>query len=225
MNILAGLGSMVSCVCSTIGNAIGGTIGSLTGKMGELLTVVLDPYKVIEIACKIIKSVAESLGLIEKEENVEELGVKATQPNTKRSDEFESTEEYIKYLREEVELDKKRYEGLSKEEKLACKVAGTAIVVKGVEEKSGMKLPPEFLVDITKINLKHDELGAYIESFKMNGISDMKVMTDYLSGKGEYSKADVASKAIVNGLLALNPQMSIEEVQDKLVEMKEAARQ
>lgn len=225
MNLLAGLGSIVSGVCSVIGSAIGGTIGSLTGKIGELLTVVLDPYKVIEIACKIIKTIAESLGLIEKEEMVEEIGAKASQPNTKRSDEFENTEEYIKYLREDVEIDKKRYEGLSKEEKLACKVAGTVIVVKGVEEKTGMKLPPEFLVDMTKLNLKHDELNTYIQSFKTHGISDMKVMTDYLSGKCEYNKVDTASRAIVNGLMSLNPQMSLEDVQDKLVEMKEAARQ
>ncbi|MGL4790161.1 MAG: hypothetical protein ACRCW1_02025 [Anaerotignaceae bacterium] len=217
------IGAAVSAVGSAIGgacSAIGGAIGSTIIGLDKIISVVeMKTENIIETVCKIVVAIGEALGLIDKTEKVEELGAKATQVDTKKPEDFETSEEYIKYLREEVELDKDRLDKMSKEEKHACQLAGTAIIVKGVEEKTGTKMSPEFLVDIAKIDLNHRELSSYIDAFKANGVNDMKVMTDYLSGKCEVNKVDTAAKAVVEGIMSLNPDMSKKEVDDKLGQM------
>lgn len=213
-------GGAIGAVCSTIGGAIGGAVGSFASVIGGLFPEIALGKLFIDLIGAIVNGIAEILGIGNKEEKLDELGAKATQPDTKKSEEFSSTEEYIKYLREEVKLDQERFDKMSPEEKLANQLAGTAIITKGIEEKTGTKIPAEFLVNSAKLKLSYEETKAYIDAFKSNGINDMGIMTNYLSGKGDGLSNDISKKSISEAMQTINPEMSKESIEEKIFEMK-----
>ena len=97
----------------------------------------------IEVISAIVSVVAEILGLKDEEETPEELGMKA-EIAEKKPEDFESVDQYIEYLREEVSIDKKELEELSDEDRVKYLAIGTAITIKGIEEKYKMDMPVDF---------------------------------------------------------------------------------
>ena len=82
---------------------------------------------VISIASSIIHGVLEILGISLKDEP-EILGAKAEQCD-KNLDDFDDVKSYIHFLQNEVELDKERFDRLTFEEKLGCKMVGMTLEV------------------------------------------------------------------------------------------------
>lgn len=214
----------LSAASSAIGGAIGGLMTKIPTVMGPILGPVLDPIKIIEAIAKMVSFIGEAFGLTKSEEKVEELGAKAVQPGVSKSEEFESTEAYIKYLREEVAFDEARFNSLSQEEKLACKLAGTSIIVKGVEEKTGVVIPPEALVTSAKMEMKGEDFKAVVDAFKETGLESLKDFVDYLVGKIDMNKIVQVASAITKAIASQNPSMPPEIVQEKIMDWKDLAR-
>ena len=148
---IASVGSAIVGALSTAGTfivSVASKIGPVAVKFAEnFLSVVakmpkidLETFKiVIEVAGKIIGAVCNLLG-INTEENPEILGAKAQQAE-KSLDEFDNdTAAYIKYLKEEIKLDKEKFDKMTAEEKIGCKAIGLALETKAVEEKKLRKL-------------------------------------------------------------------------------------
>lgn len=167
--------SAVSSVCSSIGGAIMGGIGSLAP--------VISPW--LSVAVAVISVLAEIFTEKPKEEKPEELGMKAEQADKKPED-FDSINDYIEYLRQEIKVDTAKLENLSEEERMKYQAVGLGLYVKNIEEKQGMKLDPAFLKVVPEmINLGYtaQDIGNLMQSMKKNGVNDMKMYPEFMKGE------------------------------------------
>lgn len=167
--------SAVSSVCSSIGGAIMGGIGSLAP--------VISPW--LSIAVAVISVLAEIFTEKPEEEKPEELGMKAEQADKKPED-FDSINDYIEYLRQEIKVDAAKLENLSEEERMKYQAVGLGLYVKNIEEKQGMKLDPAFLKVVPEmINLGYtaQDIGNLMQSMKKNGVNDMKMYPEFMKGE------------------------------------------
>lgn len=167
--------SAVSSVCSSIGGAIMGGVGSLAP--------VISPW--LSVAVAVISVLAEIFTEKPKEENPEELGMKAEQADKKPED-FDSINDYIEYLRQEIKVDAAKLENLSEEERMKYQAVGLGLYVKNIEEKQGMKLDPAFLEvvpEIIKLGYTAQDIGNLMQSMKKNGVNDMKMYPEFMKGE------------------------------------------
>lgn len=167
--------SAVSSVCSSIGGAIMGGIGSLAP--------VISPW--LSVAVAVISVLAEIFTEKPKEEKPEELGMKAEQAD-KKPENFDSINDYIEYLRQEIKVDAAKLENLSEEERMKYQAVGLGLYVKNIEEKQGMKLDPAFLKVVPEmINLGYtaQNIGNLMQSMKKNGVNDMKMYPEFMKGE------------------------------------------
>lgn len=177
-------------VISTICSGIGGAVMRAVGAFAENLVVVPVPHiviaKLIGVVIGIISAVSEALTEKPHEETPEEIGLKA-EVAEKKPEDFDSINEYINYLREEIKIDEERLREMKAEDKVAYAAVGAGLYVKQVEEKYGMELPPEFWRSTA--SLKEDgqipeEMPENLIVFmKEHGIKSGAVFSDYLSNK------------------------------------------
>lgn len=223
--------SAISSVCSSVGGFLGGCATKIGGGIGSFVANILGPIikgpseLELKIAAAIVKGVitivtdiAKALGII-KDENIEELGVKATQEETRPREDFASEKEYIEYLRKEIELDKKRMEAMPLAEKLACQAIGTAIVSRGIKEETGMELSPEFLLAAEKAKLSAGEIMACIEKFKVSDYKSLDIVKDYLQGKDMKGQGGKVGDNLVAALQQANPGVDSDAAKDKLTDL------
>ncbi|MDY4573990.1 MAG: hypothetical protein SPD90_02920 [Intestinibacter sp.] len=217
LGIFSAVGSFISGVVSTVGSFIASSATRLVTRLPE---VVLVARVVIDVIATVISKVAEVLGIAPKDENPEELGAKSMQEGTRPRSDFESTQEYLDYLRKDVKLDEEKYAKMCPEQKIACSVLGTTMVAKSIEEKTGVELPPEFLETIYKSKLRHDQVERCINSFADNGISSMGEMTKYITNDLSEDEASKVGGVIKDSLKELSPSMTDAEIQQEIVAMK-----
>ena len=223
MGLFSGIVSAVSAVTSFISTALP-AVGPAIARFATTLVTKLPELQLLtKILVGVIQGVAEAFGLIKENDTAEELGAKAVECDKKPED-FKSTEDYINYLRNEVQVDSDKLKNMSDVEKFACSSIGVAILSKGIEEKVGMFIPSDFWVEVGKQNIKADEVKAYIDAFKDNGFTELN-MSDYLKGNLNVSENKQVSPIMESVLSKLNPELSQSEVKDKLFDMKLASQE
>ncbi len=205
------LSSAVDIVTSVVG-AIGSAISTMAPKLLEVAGKWLGPV------AQIVQAVAVILGILKPEENVEELGAKAMQAEQKPED-FDSYAKYIEYLRNEVELDKEKFEKASDSEKLARTAIGSSIAIKGIEEKKGFEIPLDTWISLAKLNFenKEKEVDAILDTFKGEGLEDFNKYTKgELSSEKELEVGDTLVEMYQN----LEPNASPEDIEKKVMQME-----
>lgn len=213
--LLGGLSTLIS----TLGPVVTKVASSLLTKLPEIVEVALKVSKVIS---SVVQSVAEILGLSPHGEDVEELGFKAMQEGTRAKMEDESMEDYLNYLRNEVSVDKTKFQALSEEDKLKCNVMGTGMLSQSISEKSGLEISGDFLLDMQKMKMSGEQLSKYIETFSEKGVDSLDELTQYLRGElndRESAKIEAIIKSIEK---TSNPSLSDGEVLLRMDAMKEA---
>lgn len=213
--LLGGLSTLIS----TLGPVVTKVASSLLTKLPEIVEVALKVSKVIS---SVVQSVAEIQGLSPHGEDVEELGFKAMQEGTRAKMEDESMEDYLNYLRNEISVDKTKFQALSEEDKLKCNVMGTGMLSQSISEKSGLEISGDFLLDMQKMKMSGEQLSKYIETFSENGVDSLDELTQYLRGElndRESAKIEAIIKSIEK---TSNPSLSDGEVLLRMDAMKEA---
>ena len=213
--LLGGLSTLIS----TLGPVVTKVASSLLTKLPEIVEVALKVSKVIS---SVVQSVAEIQGLSPHGEDVEELGFKAMQEGTRAKMEDESMEDYLNYLRNEVSVDKTKFQALSEEDKLKCNVMGTGMLSQSISEKSGLEISGDFLLDMQKMKMSGEQLSKYIETFSEKGVDSLDELTQYLHGElndRESAKIEAIIKSIEK---TSNPSLSDGEVLLRMDAMKEA---
>lgn len=229
MGFWGAVGAVVGAIGSAVGamlsgaSAICGALGGVVGALGSTFCTSLaagitalgvgDVIAVIMAVAKVVSWIAEKLGLTTEDEQPEELGVKAEQADKKPED-FDSIEEYIKYLREEVEIDKEKMEKLSQEERAKYAAVGSAILVQGIEEKYKMQLPAEFWCTVVDRKMDEEQIKCLIDTFKEKGVTDMKDLDDYLNNRKIESgtpRSEI-SDTIIEAIKKQNPGISQEDI-------------
>lgn len=215
INIITLASSAISAVITAL-PTIGRTVTALIAKIPPPMLA-----QIVDIICEIVKGLAEKL--FSKNDNPEELGQKAMAAEKKPED-FESTEKYINYLHNEVQVNKEEFNKLSSDEKLARSVAGIALYTGAVEEKTNMAIPPEFLVLAAVLRMNGPEVWQYLQSFKSAGLSDMTDMCDYLERKADPKNAEKIGAAILDGASKNNPELNIDQLENKISAYMEASK-
>lgn len=225
---LSAVGSFVSSACSAIGSvcsAIGGALFTGAGGIAALATGIVgsvvglglpEILLAIQAVGAIVSAIAEVLGLKDEEETPEELGMKAEMADKKPED-FESTEKYIEYLRNDVQIDKEKLDNLKEEDKIKYGAIGSSIYIKGIEEKYGMNMPAEFWTTVADLKMDGKQVKAYIDSFKEHNINDMSDMSSYIKRDLEDGKdRGNISNAMIDALKKINPDATEDELYGKL---------
>lgn len=247
MSFWGGIGSAISGALSAVGSAIcsgisgicsaiGGALFTGSGGIAALATAIIGPVVAspevalimvaIQAVASIVCAIAESLGMKDKDETPEELGMKAEQAE-KKPENFDTIGEYIEYLRKEVEIDKAEMEKLSEKEKAAYGAVGTSLYIKGIEEQFGMKAPGEFWRTAADLNLNGEDVKKYMETFREKGITDMADMSDYIKGKAPLSGTEpkLVSDSMVETLKRIYPELAEDGIYDKLNQMSASLSQ
>ena len=200
--------SAVGRVASSVGSFIAGTASSLLSVAGKYLNPV----------CSIIEIVAKIIGLLNENETPEELGDKAIRADKKPED-FDSINEYINYLREEIQFDSGEFEKLSKEDKTVRKAVGSAILVKGINEKKDTDIPLETWVAMGKLNLqeKSNEINAILDNFKKEEYGDF---AKYVDGNLSPDKELEVGQKLVDMYKKIYPDLSENELEQKVKNME-----
>ena len=210
MGFLNLLGNAISSAASVITDAISSLGGALAGSANNLLKMagpLLGPIG------KAIEMVAILLDVLKPDEKIEELGEKALIAD-KKPENFDSNADYINYLRNEVQLDKEKFEKASTMEKMARTAVGASIVNKGIEEKKGGVIPTMFWVKVAEQALKAKEINALIDNFKTDSLDKFVA---YSEGKLSYKDEVKTGGKLVDMYKELEPNLSNEEIEKKVM--------
>lgn len=208
------IGEGIKTICETLGSEGLALIGCIA--MALLIPGFGLPEILAIIQC--IAEIAKILG-VDGDDSPEELGMKA-EIAEKKPEDFDSIEEYIKYLNEEIELEDGAVEDLSEVDKAKYGAMGAALNIKAIEEKYDVSLSQDFLRDVTIMKLDSKEVASYIQGFKENGITKMQDMTDYLRGEKIDSDKGSVSQSMLDVMSDLYPELSQEQLESKLAEMR-----
>ena len=226
MGLFSAIGGVFSSIVSGISSALGGAGGAIAALASAICPGIGLPEILlgIQIIGGIVSAIAKALGMTE-EETPEELGMAAEEAELK-PDNFDTTEKYIAYLREEVKkMDKSRLENLSDIDKVKYQAMGTAITIKGIEEKYGMKMPAEFWLATKDQKMEAEGVKTFIDSFKKNGVEDMGDMASFLKGEDTKSDVHAVSNSMMEALGKMYPDLSKDELEDKLTEMENKVKE
>lgn len=206
MGLFSGICSVVASVCSAVGSAVGGLATGLAK---------LNPY--LAAISTIVQVVGTLLGVLNKGENMDEMGQKAMQTDKKPED-FDAYSDYIDHLRNDVVLDKKEFEELSDIEKMGRSILGTAITIKGVEEKKGFDIPLAAWVVMAKMGMNEkngSEIDTVLEAFKGNYDNLSKYTEGELNAKKEIEVRDDLYEVYKE----IEPNASDKEIKEKVLNM------
>lgn len=213
MGFWSGLGSLVSGAISAV-SSLAGSIGGLAASALKIAGPLLGPMATI------ISAVAQLLGVFKKEDDVEELGAKAMQSD-KSPEDFDSNAEYIEHLRNDIKLDREKFEKAGDVEKLARVAMGTSIAMKGINEEKDFDIPIEAWVSMAKLGLNETnakEVDTILDTFKDGNLGDF---AKYVDGKLEgIDKNDKMSDSLVDMYKELEPNSSVSDIEDKVMKMQ-----
>lgn len=229
--------SEISSICSSIGNLVlGEAVSSFVFSLGiSKMFPVLDIVNIIMLVVDVVVKIAESLGLKkEKEDEPDELAMKA-EKDDKKPEDFDSIQEYIKHLQEDIQLtkeEKEKLEQMSPEEKSAYHSTGTYIYIKAINEKlgfdkSGLKdsklvgITPEVLADLVKIQnvISPSDFVVYNKCLQQNGVG-IKEFSDYLHNRSKDLATDEkVQDALINAMKELSPNITNHEINQNLYQL------
>lgn len=212
------IGDGIKAICDKIGTDGMLLIGSIA------LSLIIPGFGLPEILTliQIVGEVAKSFH-VGGEDSPEELGMK-TEIADKKPDDFETTEEYLKYLNEEVNLDPSEVKNLTPEDRAKYGLIGASLDIKALQEKYHIELSPEFLRDVTIMKMPGEEVGTYTKTFAEKGITKMQDMTDYLRGNAVDSEKSTISSSMLDTMRTLYPELSEDELESKLSDMESELR-
>ena len=213
--IISSIISAVSSIATTVGPAVSVFAKTLVEELPSIIETI------VKVA-KVVVDVAQTFGLLNPDEDALTLGAKVKQEGTRGRMDGESMEDYFNYLREEVELDKDKLDNMTDEEKVACQVVGTAMTSEAISEKMGVKLSPEFVASMAKIEMSAVQLESYVKSFCKNGIDSMDYLIRFLNGKLSDSDLVQVYDSVESVEKAIDPTLDDNALQSKIEDMKSA---
>lgn len=116
-------------------------------EFAERMLVLAEKYPSIAEFAQMIDKAAEIMGdvlyvLGNNMEPADVFGAKIAQSD-KGIDEFDSIEAYITYLKNEIELDKEKFDALSTKERVAYSIIGMAVEAGAIGEKLRIEIPAD----------------------------------------------------------------------------------
>lgn len=215
MGLWSTISSVVSGACSIISSAVT-IIGSPVAKLA--MSIAEMGLNVAVKVGEIIRNIGINLGILKPEDMMVELGQKAMQCD-KTPDDFDSISAYIDHLRNEVTIDKGLLGCLDEKELLARSAMGTAITLKGISEKLDTAITPKFIATVAAQNLETQEIISTIKTYKDKNLNTEDYAA-YLKDELSIAESQKHSRALVEAYQKLEPELSIEQIEDKVMGLK-----
>lgn len=179
--------------------------------------------QMIDKAADIMGDVLYALGITTDPADV--LGAKIAQSD-KGIDAFDSVEAYITYLKNEIELDKEKFDALSTEQSVAYSITGMAVEASEIGEKLGIEIPADAvelvakIAEIGKIALEAKEMISLISKIKDGGVSNLNDVCDCLKGTGDSDRLKTG-EALLKVLDTLKPNEGKDIINEIMDEVRE----
>lgn len=208
------LSSVVSAACSVV-NSVASILGSIANRAITILE--MGASLAIRVG-EAIKAVGISLGIIMPNDDLQELGEKAMMSEKTPAD-FDSISAYIDHLRNDVTIDREKFNRLDEKELLARSAIGSAITLQGINEKLETVVCPQFMAMVATQNLTADEIVATIKTYKEKSLSTSHYSL-YLKDELSIEQSREHSNALVEAYQQLEPELSIEQIEDKVMGLR-----
>lgn len=216
-DFLSSLGSAIGSVCSVIGETL--------GKVGK--TIAQTAIKILpmaEIVVNVVKTVAQVCSVLQKDDKVEELG-SAMRQSQKKPEDFDSINEYIDHLREEIKSGGVDVKPTGNEiQDWADKAMGCSLVMQAINEKHKISTTPDFWMTIGKKfnegKINEKEVDGILKKSAETQV-DPENVKNYINHdeiKGNSSKSEISS-VIVDGLKEAQPQASESQITQRFNEL------
>ncbi|SEL36034.1 hypothetical protein SAMN02910353_02442 [Ruminococcus sp. YRD2003] len=149
-----------------------------------------------------------------------DLAVRA-ELSDKKPEDFDSYNDYIKHLANDIKSDKLKLENLSGQEKMGYSLVGLAIREKQINQNSNMEIQPETYVDAYKANMTAEELAEMI-GINSEKLEEMPRLGDYFEGeKLDSEKQSQMRESLHDAISATSPEMSEDEIDERIYDLKE----
>ncbi|WP_254618680.1 hypothetical protein [Vibrio metschnikovii] len=208
------LSSVVSAACSVV-NSVASILGSIANRAITILE--MGASLAIRVG-EAIKAVGISLGIIMPNDDLQELGEKAMMSEKTPAD-FDSISAYVDHLRNDVTIDREKFSRLDEKELLARSAIGSAITLQGINEKLETVVCPQFMAMVATQNLTADEIVATIKTYKEKSLSTSDYSL-YLKDELSIAQSREHSNALVEAYQQLEPELSIEQIEDKVMGLR-----
>ncbi len=209
------ISSVVSKAVSVVSSAIK-TVGSVVVEGAKkFLEIGIDKLKTV---VTILETIAKALGIIAPNEDAEELGDKAMRADKKPED-FDSINEYIEYLRNEIKSSREEIEALSLEERLARRSVGASLLSKAIAEKKSLEIPAEFWKESVRVGLNAKEIDEFLTKFQKAGIAPSDFVK-YLKKELEVNEEEKMDSTLIQAYKELEPNLSEKEIEEKVVRLQ-----
>ena len=212
MGLFSSLCSFVSSACSTISSAVSNIGRGIASVATSIVSLG------VSLAAKVsdaIKGVGISLGIIRPEDTMEELGERAILSDKKPED-FDSINEYIDHLKNNVPFDKEKFDRLDDKELLARSSIGASITLKGINEKLNATVTPEFMAIVASQELEVNEIIETIKVYKEKELN-LDDYDLYLNDELTLDETNKHSSALVEAYQKLEPELSLDKIEEKVM--------
>ena len=212
MGFLSFIGSAISAAVSVV-TKVASVVGSVIKETAK--TMIEWGVEKLRLVADVIETVSKLFGIIKPEDNIDDIGDRAMRCD-RRAEEFDSTSEYIDYLKENVEASD--LEKLSEHDKLARKAIGSALMSKAISEKLSLEIPIEFWKVGVEAGLSAKELDSFLKQFKKDGIKP-EDFVKYLKQELEEKEEEKVEDVLVLAYKELEPTADIKEIEEKVVSL------
>lgn len=235
-SVVKSVGSSLTSFASKAIGIVGNLATKAAGFIGMVATLPLGPLGpiagailqqiMIHLVSKAIEYLAKKLGIIEDRDKVEEVGYRVEEAQEhddwKRQEDFKSFEEYYAYLKEQIPDDKIDRKKLAAN-RTEYTVLGMMELTNGLENRTGIKMPEEFLFEIGRSRMEPNEILAIVDAFKFLG-SDTVFISDYLKGKLTRAENIRIEDALLVSLRKYYPDKDDDYFHERLGIMRMASR-
>lgn len=234
------VGGAISTVASAIGSAFSAAVSvcktvaktviaaAAMNILGPLVTIacgvlgpVLGPVVAELIKRKIEEVLRNLLGGLE-DERTDEMGYRIEEAENhddwKKSDEFESFNEYYEYLKQQIPDEEIDQAKLS-ERKYFYEAIAINTLAEEVGKKYDIAIEPDFLMEIGRSAMDTKEAEAIIAAYKNLGYNSV-AFSDYLNGKLSPSEVEKVRAALLASLKGVYPEKDGADFESRLAIME-----
>ena len=216
--ILGFLGGIASAAIGIVSGVVS-TIGSVAASVARTIISIAPTMEKIVIFRNVITAIAQVLGILNPEEDTEEIGAKVMQEDTRPRMPNESAEDYLNYLRMDVELEREKKDQMDEKDRMACIAMGSALTLETLSEKGTAQLTPEFVMNASKTKLAPEHIIHIASSFEKNQIGVNK-FNDYFENKLNGNDLLNVNTVMKESIKEIHPDMTDKEIRNEIYQMK-----
>ena len=206
--------TMITSIASTISKMVS-NVGPMIAKYAP---IVIDTVgNNFSKFTKIVEAISKITNVFGPNDSVDELGTKAMSAEKKPED-FDNIGEYIKYLRNDVKIEPDKISN-NPIDILMRQVVGAAIAIKGIGNVLGANVSLPFLNTVSKLDLDPKVIVEIAKSYEISDV-DPDGLQKYLDNSLSIEETCQHSKVLVSAYQMANPEMSLEEAEEAVMELR-----